>query len=170
MKLYVMRHGPAEDDSADGLDSSRALTVAGRDRVRAVAKHLAQLDEAPKSVVSSPLVRALQTAEIVHLTLGVDRAVEANTALSPRGDAYEFVAHAAKQGRKRLMVVGHEPDLSILCARLLGDPLPYSFMKAMVVGLRVTHEGATSLRFVLEPKTLQLLVDQRNGHRASTNA
>jgi phosphohistidine phosphatase len=161
VKLYVMRHGPAEDESADGLDGSRALTVPGRERVRLVAKKLEAIGESPKAIVSSPLVRALQTAEIVHQTLSVESAVEANGALAPRGHALEMVLAAARANRKRMMVVGHEPDLSLLCARLLGESLPHGLMKAMVVGIRVTQEGVASLRFVLEPKLLDLVPDQR---------
>lgn len=157
-----MRHGPAEDDAADGLDSSRALTLPGRERVRVVAKHLAQIDEAPRLIVSSPLVRALQTAEIVATTIGVQSPVEANRTLAPRGHAHEFVRECAAQNKKRMLVVGHEPDLSLLVGQLLEHPLPYGFMKAMVVSIRVPNEGGPcSLRFVLDPKSLQMLSDHR---------
>ncbi len=161
MKLYVMRHGPAEDQALDGLDQSRALTTGGRDRVRWVAKKLAELGESPRVIVSSPLVRSLQTAEVLHTTLGLEEKVEATVALAPGGAASAFVQSALQQGRKRLMVVGHEPDVSILCSRLLGAPLPHGFMKAMVVGMRLTAEHPPALRFVLDPKTLELLVDRR---------
>jgi phosphohistidine phosphatase len=67
MKLYVVRHGPAEDAATSGADSDRALTAAGRERVRAVARALIEIDEVPRLVVSSPLVRAVQTGEIVAL-------------------------------------------------------------------------------------------------------
>ncbi len=157
-----MRHGPAEDESADGLDTSRALTLPGRDRVRAVARHLAVLDEAPRLVVSSPLVRALQTAEIVATAIGVQAPVEATRMLAPRGHAHDFIRDCAAQNKKRMMIVGHEPDLSLLVAQLLDQPLPYGFMKAMVVAVRVPNEGGPcSLRFVLDPKSLQLLSDLR---------
>ena len=65
MKLYVMRHGPAEDDAPTGRDADRALTAAGRERVAAVAKALSEANESPFAILSSPLVRAMQTAEIV---------------------------------------------------------------------------------------------------------
>ncbi len=163
-----MRHGPAEDDASDGLDSSRALTPAGRERCRSVAKRLVELNESPRAIVSSPLVRALQTAEIVHTIVSPAGSVEANRAFAPHGHAHDFVREAAKHGRKRMMVVGHEPDLSLLCARLLGDHLSYGFMKAMVISLRVPNEGGPAgLRFILEPKTLQFLVDARGGGPAS---
>jgi phosphohistidine phosphatase len=65
MKLYVMRHGPAEDHADSGMDGDRALTANGRDRVRAVAALLVDLNEEPLSIITSPLVRAVQTAEVV---------------------------------------------------------------------------------------------------------
>jgi phosphohistidine phosphatase len=166
VKLYVMRHGPAEDDAADGLDSSRALTAIGRERTRQVARRLLELNEAPRTIVSSPLVRALQTAEIVHGIVTPESPVEATTVLAPRGPAHDFVRGCARANRKRLMVVGHEPDVSLLVAQLLGQPLPFSFMKAMVVSVRVPNEASEgtngSLRFILDPKTLQLIEDHRS--------
>lgn len=163
MKLYVMRHGPAEDHSSTGHDETRALTPSGRERVRDVARALVGLGEAPKVVVASPLVRALQTAEIVHAHAKVEAPLEVHTAMAPRGMALELVRAAARSGRKRMMVVGHEPDVSILVASLLGDPLASPFSKGMVVSLRVPPEDRAdaTLRFVLDPKSLELITDQR---------
>ncbi len=163
-----MRHGPAEDEASDGLDASRALTPPGRERVRVVAKALASFDEVPKTIVSSPLVRALQTAEIVATTLGVEPVV-AHNALAPRGLAEQLVREHARKMTRRLMIVGHEPDLSMLCAELVGEAMAHAMMKAMVVGISVPtlamgEGGACSLRFVLDPKSLHMLVD----HRAAT--
>ena len=163
MKLYVMRHGPAEDHSSTGHDETRALTPSGRERVRDVARALQSLGEAPKVVVASPLVRALQTAEIIHAHAKVEAPLEVHTAMAPRGMALELVRAAAKAGRKRMMVVGHEPDVSILVASLLGEPLPSAFSKGMVVSLRVPPEERldATMRFVLDPKSLQLTTDAR---------
>jgi phosphohistidine phosphatase len=162
MKLYVMRHGPAEDASPSG-DAARALTPSGRERVRHVAEFLAAQDEAPRHVVSSPLVRALQTAEIVNANAKIAAGVEVDRALAPRGDAASFVRAAAREGRKRVMVVGHEPDLSMLVATLLGEPLPLGMQKGMVVGLWLSTDGASvKLRFVLDPKILRFVEDRRS--------
>lgn len=150
-----MRHGPAEDYAASGRDFDRALTPSGRDRVRSVAQKLAEMDEVPKLVVASPLVRAQQTADIVARELKT-AAIETERDLAPGGDGVTFVRSAATLGRKRLMVVGHEPDLSDLVTQLLGAPFAYDMLKAMVVGLRVTPGEKTELRFVLDPKTLEI--------------
>jgi phosphohistidine phosphatase len=177
MKLFVMRHGPAEDHSPTGRDSDRALTPPGRDRVRDVAKKLLAEGEAPFHVVSSPLVRALQTAEIVAAVTGLDRraredakarasnatgAVEIRRELAPGGDELSLIAELVKAGRKRVMIVGHEPDLSMLVSRLAGRTPPQGMLKAMVVGLKLkpTEHGVEGMGFtsrwwfLLDPKTL----------------
>ena len=158
MKLYVMRHGPAEDFAPSGRDADRALTPSGRDRVREVAKLLVKSDEAPRVIVSSPLVRALQTAEIVAAEVGVDR-VETSRELAPGGDAYAFARALASGDRKRPMIVGHEPDLSSLVSMFIGG-FSRDMLKAMVVGLQA-RDGETRLRFVLDPKRLEL--DREDG-------
>jgi phosphohistidine phosphatase len=159
VKLYVMRHGPAEDHSESGVDADRALTVSGRERVRAVAAALSEAGEAPLTILTSPLVRAVQTAEIVAVVteLGArDGGVTVRRAVGPGGDAERLVRTLASEQKKRVMVVGHEPDLSGLVASLLGH-FGRSFDKAMVVGLHVPDQGgAVRLRFVLDPKSLEL--------------
>ena len=159
-----MRHGPAEDHAESGLDADRPLSASGRERVRAVARCLVDSVEAPWSIITSPLVRAVQTAEIVALVtdLGArNGTVEVRRGIAPGGDAIRLVHQLAADHRKRAMVVGHEPDLSALVDSLLGG-FGQSFDKAMVVGLHVPAEGKhPRLRFILEPKTLRLDPDSR---------
>jgi phosphohistidine phosphatase len=165
MKLYVMRHGPAEDAAATGRDADRVLTPAGRDRVRSVAHALADADEAPAFILSSPLVRALQTAEIVAATTKLadrDGTVELRRELAPGENAVELVRLLFAQKKKRVMLVGHEPDLSALVTALVGEPVPVAMEKAMVVGLQVRGREDVGLRFVLEPKALTWPIDSRD--------
>ena len=177
MKLYVTRHGPAEDDAPSGLDGDRALSEAGRKRVRSVAKALADLDEAPLHLISSPLVRAVQTAEIIAIVTKLDEragTVDIRRELAPGGDWGAFarsLASLPEQGKKRVMVVGHEPDLSELTCSLLGPTVfNRGFDKAMVVGVQLRprdpKDGVAGmprarLRFVMDPKTLRLDPDAR---------
>lgn len=172
MKLYVMRHGPAEDVAPTGRDADRALTPSGRERVRDVAKLLSAEKEEPLVVLSSPLVRALQTAEIVANVTKLDERAKEDAALSgtvevrgemaPGKDAGALVQELVLRGKKRVMIVGHEPDLSMLVANLVGHVLPEGMLKAMVVGLKLTPraEGVEGrafearLLFVLQPKKL----------------
>jgi phosphohistidine phosphatase len=159
MKLYVMRHGPAEDHAPSGRDADRALTPSGRDRVRAVAKALLSEGEEPHVILTSPLVRSLQTAEIVAAaTKLAERGgiVETRREIAPGSDAYDLVLEIAQHKRKRAMIVGHEPDLSALVARLVGEGPPQGMLKAMVVGVSLEHGvDKAKLRFVLDPKSLE---------------
>jgi phosphohistidine phosphatase len=154
MKLYVMRHGPAEDTAESGRDFDRALTSSGRDRVRSVAKALVAEEEAPASILTSPLLRAVQTAEIVAHCIKHEPQVETRFELAPGGPQAHLVRQMHADGRKRVMVVGHEPDLSGLVGELLGARMSVPMQKAMVVGLRLDDQGRVKLRFVLDPKTL----------------
>jgi len=183
VKLYVMRHGPAEDNSPTGRDGDRALTPDGRERTRAVARALFTEGEAPLTIISSPLVRALQTAEIVaavtelekrvresKATGGAPGAVEIRREMAPGGDAVGLVLELARSGRKRVMVVGHEPDLSMLVSRLVNRHPEQGMLKSMVVGVKIEPQTkempreadggraesrlGNELRFILDPKTL----------------
>jgi len=176
MKLYVMRHGPAQDDSPSGRDADRALTPAGRERVAAVAKALAAEEEAPFSILSSPLVRAVETAEIVAEVTHLSRRaredkkaqrasatgeIEIRRELGMGTEKLALLAELVRAGRKRVMIVGHEPDLSMLVMSLVGKELEAGMGKGMVVGVKLTPdprvaglEFRSTLRFVLDPKSL----------------
>ena len=163
MKLYLMRHGPAEGQAASGLDGDRALTAAGRERVREVAKALVEDGEAPAHIATSPLVRAVQTAEIVALITRTARAeggldaVEVRRELMPEGNALPWIHSLAAEGRKRVMMVGHEPDMSALASALLGHDFDRGFDKGMVVGLQLPADSQRAqLRFVLDPHALKI--------------
>ena len=161
MKIAIMRHGPAEDFSASGRDFDRALTPKGRDRVRDVAKALVAAGEAPLEIVTSPLVRARETAASVLEVIG-ERDVEIARLLEPGRDVLGLVTTLFAEGRDNVLLVGHEPDLSDLVSVLVGFAPPQGMLKAMVVSVSLTpdpSEGrgfASSSRFVLDPKTLVL--------------
>jgi phosphohistidine phosphatase len=162
VKIYVMRHGPAEDQARSGRDFDRKLTQSGRARTELVARELGVRDERPKRIVSSPLARTLETAEVVIAALHLDLTPEAREELAPGGDARALIRELAAEGARRVMLVGHEPDVSRLTASLLPD-WSHGFDKAMVVGLKIDRaalggdpgaEVAAALRFVIEPKRL----------------
>lgn len=119
MLLYVMRHGEAEDSGGNLGDFGRQLTPRGRKRTADTAAVLARLGVAPDTLLTSPLLRARQTAEIVGEVLGV-AAVEA-AALACGCDLGDLeVLLEAHSDAARLMIVGHEPDCSNLIGELLG--------------------------------------------------
>jgi phosphohistidine phosphatase len=159
MKLYVMRHGAAEEQSESGVDADRGLTATGRERVRAVAKTLLEEREEPIHIVTSPLVRAVQTAEIAAIVTRIGErggCVSVSREVAPGGDPVALSRRLASAGGRRVMLVGHEPDLSSLVSSLLGTPFTRGVDKAMVIGLHLDADGHVRLRFVLDPKALRL--------------
>ena len=154
-----MRHGPAEDQSASGADGDRPLTASGGERVCSVATLLVEAEEEPLHIITSPLVRAVQTAEIVALLTGLGErggSVEVRREIAPGASAEKLVHQLASEEKRRVMLVGHEPDLSGLVAALVGR-FGRSFDKAMVVGVHVPSQGGPPrLRFVLDPKALKV--------------
>ena len=149
-RLLLVRHGIAEDRSEDRPDGLRALTPAGRRRTSAVLERAVALGLAVDRLVSSPLVRARQTAELA-LGAGLAPSLELATALEPGADPLPLLARwlastpkpVAPQplggGRSAgedqpaaadslgvlplsMALVGHEPDLGDLAATLLGAP------------------------------------------------
>jgi len=162
LKIYVMRHGPAEDQAPSGRDFDRKLTASGRLRTELVARELGRRQELPKRIMSSPLARTLETAEVVIKSLGLGLTPEHGNELAPGGNALALVRRLAAEGARRVMVVGHEPDLSRLTSKLV-PTWSQGFDKAMVVALKVqraaliagtTDDVAGELRFVIEPKHL----------------
>lgn len=116
--IYLMRHGRAIGVSPDG-DDARWLTVRGRDEAAQVARELAARGLTLDAVVSSPLVRAVQTAEIAAAALGFAGPRQIEPSLRPDGAAHVAAVEVAALGAE-VLVVSHEPLVSALCAHLTG--------------------------------------------------
>jgi len=123
-QLYVMRHGiaVARGDPNFPDDAKRPLTPEGRKKVRDIAKGMLRLGFCVDSVISSPLVRAAETAALVAEVLGPDIPVEISDHLRPGGSLLTLVTSLGKRKVHRgALVVGHEPDQSHGVARLIGN-------------------------------------------------
>lgn len=163
MRLYLMRHGPAEDQASSGRDFDRRLTADGRALVRAMGAALLRerTGSAPEGpdlrVVSSPRVRARETAQIVREALGAGSpAVEFEEALSgDRAIPRELISALVELGRDAL-VVGHQPSIEELTRELLQpEPLVIrGFHTATIVILAVQGSGF-ALASVLDPKAVR---------------
>ena len=158
MRLYVMRHGPAEDHAATGRDQDRALTPSGKDRVRDAVAVLARENEMPARILTSPLVRAAETAEILGAAARLK--VETGSDLAPGGRSLDLANRLRATGISTA-VVGHEPDLSDLVDQLLGAPMPVPMDKAMVVALELDLKGGATVRFIVEPRAAKVIHDGR---------
>lgn len=122
-QLFIMRHGIALDRTSPlaSDDAARPLTPQGRKRVARIAAELLKLGYAFDWIVCSPLVRAAETAKIVAAVQKPSPPVDVCAALRPGASREDVLGFLAKNpDRKRVMLVGHEPDLSALAGRLIG--------------------------------------------------
>jgi len=121
MILYVMRHAEAVEGSDKLQDEWRYLTEKGRSAAEKVSSKIAKYGPKPRLTITSPLTRAVQTAEIVAEKACRKNVVVASELLLPDADIAELVTHLKGcSGAARVMLLGHEPQLGSLVATLLG--------------------------------------------------
>ena len=119
----MIRHAQAIDETLELKDPARPLTALGRDQARSLGERLRWHDCEPTHVLTSPLVRAVQTAELVTAALGSPHIVGVEPALAPAASARAVVAAlSALPPESRVLLFGHEPGLSDVAALLVGDP------------------------------------------------
>lgn len=159
-ELYLIRHGvAAERGPAWPDDAKRPLTEEGIGRMKKAAKGLKRLDVRLDVVVSSPLVRARQTAEVVAGVFDEMPPLVFTAALAPGGRYSDLLADLQTQVRRtRIALVGHEPDLGRLAARLAGSRRAFEFKKGAVCRIDVDAlppERSGTLRWFLPPSILR---------------
>ncbi|MBM4422749.1 MAG: phosphohistidine phosphatase SixA [Chloroflexi bacterium] len=119
MNLYFLRHGLADWPHWNRSDSERPLTEEGIAKMKAEGKTLKRLDVSPDAILSSPLVRARQTADIVAERLGL--AVVEHKLLAPGFNREKLAAILGEHKKaKAIMLVGHEPDFGRTIAEIIG--------------------------------------------------
>jgi len=119
MELYFLRHGEAEPAAPGGTDDARQLTDRGRQETLAVAQALHRAGVRPEVILTSPLLRARQTGEALEEVFGVSARVEERLRSGcTLGDLQEVLADRPEA---RFVLVGHEPDVSRMVGRLIGD-------------------------------------------------
>jgi phosphohistidine phosphatase len=153
MIVYLLRHGDAGDPRPRD-DDARELTDKGRRRLRTAAGLWKRLHVAPELVISSPLPRALQTAELLVEGLGLSPGVTVDERLRPGAEWSEFAAAAADHGpAEQVALVGHDPDLSDALAFLSGAA-SIGLRKGGMACLELEGEpgpGGARLRWLLDP-------------------
>ena len=119
MELYILRHGKAEPyGNRYPSDSVRPLTSRGKRRTKRSAKGMKAANVNVDLIVSSPLLRARQTAEIVHEGLGIAEPIEFSDTLAAGNVGGILSAIDARSSLSGLMLVGHEPTLSELISTM----------------------------------------------------
>jgi phosphohistidine phosphatase len=157
MNLLLMRHGEAVDEAPDG-DGARWLTAKGRRVTREVAAHVAK-HSPPSVVITSALVRATQTAEILVAALGLEGGVTVDAHLATGNVPAILRGLQEHRGEGTVAVVGHEPTLSILVQRLLEDHRWPGFEKSGVCVLHWNGETKARFEWALQPKKLRVIDD-----------
>jgi len=161
MELILFRHGPAQDKARDGTDASRELTPDGVEKTTRAARGLKRLIETPVTILSSPKMRAAQTAAILGRELGVSPEVFETLA----GESFDgLLAALWKRRDRRVVLVGHEPLLGTTIQRLCagaGSVPTITLKKAGAAGLEVNlKKQAVShgqLLWLATPKMLRKL-------------
>ncbi len=133
MKLYIVRHAIAVPrGTPDILDDDRPLTEEGVTRMRQAAAGLRALDYTPELILSSPLPRARQTADILLKAFGKGIELQIIPALAPSGVRADLYHHIGLYWKKldSLMIVGHQPSLGEIAGEIVfGSPAHYIELK-----------------------------------------
>ena len=161
MMLYIMRHGLAEEPTPKGDDSARKLTSKGVDKIRKAAAGMRAMGLAFNVILTSPITRALETAEIVAGELGGSkpRAMpELSTGASPAGLLEAIVKLKLPES---VLVVGHEPTLSRLASLMLtgsSESAGIKLKQGGVIALEFpdrVERGAAQLRWMMTQRQLR---------------
>lgn len=126
MDLYILRHGiaTASGTPTPGGDSQRRLTAEGKVKLRRAARGMRALELSFDLILTSPFLRASETAEIAAEVLGLEKQIVVSEALAADGNPKELLDQLKKDYRKRksILLVGHEPYLGRLISLLIsGD-------------------------------------------------
>ncbi len=170
MNLYFMRHGIAlpADDPSIAVDADRPLSPKGIKRTRKIAKGMRRLGLSFDALLTSPLARARQTADLVAAALDAEALVEEISGLSPESTVEHLLFGLTRyQDRGDLLLVGHEPLLSITIAHLLGgksarNALNIEFKKGGLCRIEIDAlppPGPGKLHWLLTPKQLRRIAD-----------
>jgi phosphohistidine phosphatase len=162
MKLYLVRHATASDIAPS--DAERELTREGKEEAHIVGSALAELGVKPSHVLSSPLARARQTAEIAAQAMKVHSEVQLADELT-NGTPTQTLLRALKpySAENEILLVGHMPSLSEHLAALVGSKnpqgLPLGTACVACVDLDELRPGKGQLRWLLRQKQLHRIAE-----------
>jgi phosphohistidine phosphatase len=157
MEIYILRHGIAEEATGGMRDADRALTDEGKKKLQSVLRRARGVDVAPAVILSSPLRRAVETAQVAVDVLRSSAKVVETRALTPESSPEavweEIRTHKSES---TVMIVGHEPLFSSVYAYLLGAPSAQIDVKKGSLGRidvdRFSGQPRGLLRWLIYPK------------------
>ncbi len=161
--LYFLRHGIAVPRGTPGIrDADRPLTERGEERLIRSVKGMRQLGLKFDLILSSPLTRAYQTAQIVKVVLPFTKEIEIEETLTPEGSLSKFIVKMKKRKESEILLTGHEPAMSSWIQDLLrcGDSASVQMKKGALCQLRVDlqeNPPEAELEFLLQPRILRRL-------------
>lgn len=143
MRLYLIRHGIAVEREDCATDEERPLTENGRKKTRSVAERLLACDLRLELVLTSPLVRARQTAEILQ-AVGLAGQVQEFADLAPGGRLQAWLDWRDRHPLDSLAVVGHQPDLGLWAEHLVWGRAEekLAVKKAGIIGVELPESGS----------------------------
>lgn len=152
VEIYLVRHAHAGNpDEWTGDDADRPLSAKGRRQAERLGRFLARNGLKPNAIITSPKVRAHQTAELVAAALGTR--VETDHRLGMPVDLDLLSKIVAESGGERVLLVGHDPDMSDLAAEMMGAqyvPLKKGALARFDTTLPLQPAGAL-LRWLVPP-------------------
>ena len=164
-RLYIVRHGPAVDVGENGVenDADRMLSKEGIEKTLKAAGGLAAMNCRPWRIVSSPLVRAQETADILREVLKPEQGVEIEKRLAPGTSTKKLVRWLQDQSSYPTMLVGHMPDLARLASALVVGKQAranMTFKKAAACCITFNEDvdmGSGCLDWLIQPRHLRAL-------------
>jgi phosphohistidine phosphatase len=150
MHLYFLRHGEADWPNWNRSDDERPLTERGKKEMRKVADFLERLEVSLDEIVTSPLPRAKQTAEIVAERLKLS--LQEDRILKPGFDASGLEKIFEKYHGENIMIVGHEPDFTEVISALTGAALKLSKAGIALINLYDRSAADGRLLWLFPPK------------------
>jgi len=159
-EIYLIRHGIAEErGDAWPDDAKRPLTSEGKSALKKIARGLARRGVGFDVILTSPFVRARQTAEAIAAELESRPPLVSVESLTPSGSFVGVLADLEKHAKKpRIALVGHEPSIGELAARLAGMRRPLEFKKGAICRIdlkTLPPAGPGALRWFAPPKLLR---------------
>jgi phosphohistidine phosphatase len=150
MILYLIRHADAVDKNQNLPDESRYLTIDGRSKIKKMRSRIAKHGPKPDLILTSPLVRTVQTAEILAEKLLRKNAVIASVLLQPGADIKQLIKYVNQlKDYDCIMIVGHEPLLSAFTMQLLDlRDNTFCFQKGGCVALKIQLDKIIKCKFL----------------------